>query len=174
MRKAATAMAVAVVLGFAAPGAGAQEPVKRVVVPAETPYSNVDVIDGAIVKECNLPGQVGQRLQNALKAAGIEGKAVASPKPDAGDAVLLVEIAQAQSSGNAFVGHKKSITISGKLYRGGKEVAKFVSTRNSGGGFGAGYKSSCAVLARCAEAVAQDTARWLSSPVDGARLGDAR
>lgn len=170
MRKAAVAM----VLGLGALGAQAQEPVRQVVVPAEVPFSNVEVIDSAIVKECNLPGQVGQRLQNALKAAGIEGTPVASPKPDAGDAVLLVEIAQAQSGGNAWTGHKKSITVSGKLYRKGEPVAKFVSTRNSGGGFGAGYKSSCAVLARCAEAVAQDAARWLGSPVDGARLGDAR
>jgi hypothetical protein len=164
----------AVVLGLAAMGAQAQEPVKKVVVPAEVPYSNVEVIDSAIVKECNLPGQVGQRLQNALKAAGIEATPVAGATPKAGDTVLLLEIAQAQSSGNAFVGHKKSVTVSGKLYRKGEQVAKFVSTRNSGGGFGAGYKGSCAVLVRCAEAVAQDAARWLSSPVDGARLGDAR
>jgi hypothetical protein len=161
-------------LGVAAFGAQALEPVKQVVVSEEAPFSNPDVIDAAILKECGLPKQVGQRLQAALAAAGIEARAVAGAKPDAGDAVLLVEIAQAHSGGNAFTGHKKSVTISGKLYRKGEPVAKFISTRNSGGGFGAGYKSSCAVLARCAEAVAKDAAGWLASPVDGARLGDAR
>lgn len=145
-----------------------------VVVPAEVPFSNPDVIDGAIVKECQLPQQVGQRLQTALAAAGVEAKAVADAKPGSGDQVLLLEIAQAQSGGNAWTGHKKSLTVSGKLYRKGEQVAKFVATRNSGGGAFAGYKSSCAVLARCAEAIAKDTAGWLKSPVDGARLGDAR
>lgn len=170
MRKTMAAVAV----GLAAFGAQAQEPVKQVVVQSEVPFSNVEVIDQAIVKECNLPGQVGQRLQNALTAAGIEAKSAADASPKSGDAVLLLEIAQAQSGGNAWTGHKKSLTVSGKLYRKGEQVGKFVATRNSGGGAFAGYKSSCAVLARCAEAVAQDAARWLSSPVDGARLGDAR
>jgi hypothetical protein len=165
---------VAAVLMFLSTGLHAQDAVKQVVVPTEVPFSNAEVIDAAIVKECGLPQQVGQRLQTALGKAGIEARAVASPKPDAGDHVLLLEIAQAHSGGNAFMGHKKSITVSGKLYRNGQQVAKFVSQRDSGGGFGAGYKGSCAVLARCAEAVAQDTARWLGSPVDGARLGEAR
>ena len=159
------------VLLVVATGAQAEGPV---VIPAEVPFSNPEVIDQAIVKECALPQQVGQRLQNALGAAGVEAKPVAGAKPDSGDEVLLLEIAQAQSAGNAFTGHKKSLTVSGKLYRKGEQVAKFVSTRNSGGGFGAGYKGSCAVLARCAEAVAKDAAGWLKSPVDGARLGDAR
>jgi len=164
-------MAMAAVLWGMAAAVQAQGPV---VVPAEVPFSNPDVIDGAIVKECQLPQQVAQRLQTALAAAGIEARAVAGAKPDSGEQVLLVEIAQAQSGGNAWTGHKKSLTVSGKLFRKGEQVAKFVSTRNSGGGAFAGYKSSCAVLARCAEAIAKDTAGWLKSPVDGARLGDAR
>src|SRR5687768_4489684 len=119
MRK-ACALAVLLVLSTSS---HAQDAVKQVVIPAEVPFSNPDVIDGAIVKECGLPQQVGQRLQTALGKAGIEAKAMATPKPGAGEHVLLLEIAQAHSGGNAFMGHKKSITVSGKLYKKGQQVA---------------------------------------------------
>jgi len=161
-------------LGLAVVPAMAQEAVKVVVVPTEVAYSNKDVVDSAIVAECNLPQKTAELLMQALAQAGIEGKAVASPKADSGDNVLLLEIAAAQSSGNAFMGHFKSVTVTGKLFQKGKQVASVVVTRKSSGGAFAGFKGSCAVLGRCVETIGKDLAGWLGSPVDGAKLGDAR
>ena len=155
-------------------GAQAQEPVKSVVIATDVPYSNPDVIDGAILKECALPNKVSEFMRAQFAAAGIEAKAVTDLKPDAGESVLMLEIAAATSAGNAFMGHRKSITVSGKLFHKGQQVAKFIGTRQTGGGMGGGFKGSCAVLNRAAEAVAKDTAKWLGAPIDGARLGDAR
>jgi len=153
-------------------GAQAQEAVKSVVIATDAPYSNPDVIDSAIVKECGLPNKVSEMMRAAFADAGIEAKAVTDLKPDSGDAVLMVEIPAAVSSGNAFIGHSKSVTISGKLFRSGKQVSAFVATRKSSGGVG--FKGSCAVLHRCATTLGKDVAGWLASPVDGAKLGDAR
>lgn len=161
-------------LGIATLPALGQDAVKSVVIGEEAPYSNKDVIDTAIVAECALPKRVTELLAQALTKAGIEHKTVANPKPDSGANVLQLEIAQAQSGGNAFVGHFKGVTVSGKLFQNGKQVATFVATRKSSGGAFGGFKGSCAVLGRCTQAIGQDIARWLSSPVDGARLGDAR
>lgn len=163
-----------VLLSVLAVPALAVEPVKSVVIAEETPYSNKEAIDSAIVNECALPKRVTELLVQALGKAGIEHKSVADPKPDAGANVLLLEIAQAQSGGNAFVGHFKGVTVTGKLFQNGQQVASFVDTRKSSGGAFGGFKGSCAVLGRCAQAIGQDIARWLSSPVDGAKLGDAR
>jgi hypothetical protein len=161
-------------LGLAVAPAMALDGVKVVVIPAAAPYSNKDAIDSAIVAECNLPGKTSELLVQHLTKAGIEGKAVDSPKADAGDSVLLLEIAAAQSSGNAFVGHFKGVTVTGKLFQKGQQVASFVATRKSSGGAFGGFKGACSVLGRCVDTIGKDIAAWLGSPVDGARLGDAR
>ena len=170
MRK--TMMAAVLVLS-AAP-VMAQQPVSSVVIADQAPFSNKDIINTAIVNECDLPHRVTEQLSAGLAKNGIEGKVVADPKPGSGDNVLLVEIAAAESAGNAFTGHRKSVTVTGKLYQKGKQVATFVDNRVSGGGAFGGYKGSCAVLGRCTVTIGEDIARWLKSPVDGAKLGDQR
>jgi hypothetical protein len=167
-------MLAGLLLGLMALPALAQQPVTAVVVPSEVPYSNKEAIDSAIVAECGLPKKAAELLMQALAKAGIEGKTAESPKPGAGANVLLLEIAQAQSGGNAFVGHFKGVTVTGKLFQDGKQTASFVATRKSSGGAFGGFKGACAILGRCVQAIGQDTARWLKSPVDGAKLGDAR
>jgi hypothetical protein len=165
---------IGLLLVIGAAPALAQDAVKSVVIPEQVQFSNKDAVDSAIVGECGLPQRMHDTLVQALKAAHIEQTSVADPQPKAGPNVLQLEIASATSGGNAFTGHHKSVTVTGKLFQNGKQTAKFVATRASGGGFGAGFKGSCAVLGRCTVTLGQDIARWLASPVDGAKLGDAR
>ena len=166
-------LAVAV-LGLVSLTAGAQDAVKSVVIPELVQFAKPDIVEKSIVSDCALPSRMNESLTTALKAAGIESKAAENPQPGAGANVLQLEIADAVASGNAFVGHRKMVTVAGTLFQNGRQVGKFVATRNSGGGMGAGFKSSCAVLGRCTVTLGQDIAKWLASPVDGARLGDAR
>lgn len=154
--------------------AWAAEPVTSVVIPKEIAYSNKDVIDSAIVAECALPVRTAELLTQALTAGGIEYKSVDKAEPGSGANVLQLEIASATSGGNAFMGHYKSVTVSGKLFQNGKQSGSFVATRKSGGGAFGGFKGSCAVLGRCAETIGKDIAKWLAAPSDGAKLGDAR
>jgi hypothetical protein len=167
-------MMMAAVLVLSAAPAMAQQAVTSVVIGEEIPYSNQEAISSAIVSECALPKRQQELLVQALTKAGIEYKAVAGVKPSSGANVLMLEIAQAQSAGNAFTGKFKGLTVTGKLFQGGKQTATFVATRQSSGGAFGGFKGSCAILGRCAQTIGQDIARWLGSPVDGARLGDAR
>ncbi|HUR40571.1 MAG TPA: hypothetical protein VM240_05320 [Verrucomicrobiae bacterium] len=174
MRKLITGILLFVAMAPAPALVLAQDAVKSVVIPEQVAFSNPDAMDTAIVKECALPQRMHDTLVQALNAAGIEHKSVADAQPKAGANVLQLEIASASSGGNAFTGHHKTVTVTGKLFQNGKQTAKFVATRASGGGFGAGFKGSCAVLGRCTVTLGQDIARWLAAPVDGAKLGDAR
>jgi hypothetical protein len=73
----------------------------------------------------------------------------------------MLRIENALSSGNAFIGHRKQVTTSAKLYANGKEIARSTHTRDSMGGFTGGFKGSCAVLERCANTLANDITTWL-------------
>lgn len=75
---------------------------------------------------------------------------------------LVVEFTQVFSAGNAFVGHRKSVSIHADLYSDGVLVDSTDLTRHSGGGFGAGFKGSCAVLGRTVKTLGSDIANWLA------------
>ena len=110
------------------------------------------------------------RIAEELQKAGYEVK---SGDAKTGD-YLDMHIAGATSSGNAFTGHHKSMTVTGKLLRNGKVVGSFTDLRNSMGGAWGGYKGSCTVLHRCAVTIGQDVARFVANPREDADLGDAR
>ena len=154
-------------------GAQAQE-VKAVVIATDVPFSTPDAIDGAVKNECGLPNKVSTLMREQFAAAGIEASAVTDLKPDSGETVLQLEIAEASAGGNAFTGKKASLTVTGKLLKKGQQVAQFTGMRLTRGGAYGNLKGNCALLGRCVEAVAKDAAGWLKSPVDGAKLGDAK
>jgi len=86
--------------------------------------------------------------------------------------VLQVEIFNALSQGNAFIGHGKQVTLKGKLLENGQEIGNFTAVRGSMGGAFGGYKSSCAVLHRCQAALAKDILAWLKNPAKDSRIGE--
>ncbi len=92
--------------------------------------------------------------------------------PSAKGRVLQMEITEAVSIGNAFIGHRKFSSARGTLYENGEKVASFEALRQSGGGAFAGYKGSCSVLGRTVKAMGKDVAQWLQAPTDNAALGD--
>ena len=72
------------------------------------------------------------------------------------------------------MGHRKGITLTGKLFENDRVIASLSAMRSSGGGAFGGFKGSCAVLNRCAETLAKDIATWLGNPTTGARLGELK
>lgn len=137
---------------------------------ATVPFAQDNDISDAIKNECELP----QRLANYIKtSSSVPVELVAGPL-DTGAAgrVLQLEIADAVSMGNAWLGHQKYAKVRGTLYQNGAKVASFKGRRNSMGGAFAGYKGSCSVLDRTIEALGEDIGLWLASPIDGANLGD--
>lgn len=136
------------------------------------PYAENNRIAANIKKECNLP----TKLSDFIKAYAQDYNVSVEQKPSVSSSdpgsVLMVEIVESVSQGNAFLGHRKYTEIEGKLYQDGAMVASFRAARNSGGGAFGGWKGSCAVLGRTVKALGKDVARWLKAPVQNASLGD--
>lgn len=160
-------------LAFAAILASGAASAQAVQIQTATPYDPDADIAGRIKRECTeLPTQLPAFIAEYGARGGVEVSLVEAVDASAPGRVLTLEIANAVSEGNAFLGHRKSTTVVGTLYQDGAEVGSFRGMRNSMGGAFAGYKGSCSVLGRTVRALGQDIATWLQDPVDGARLGD--
>ena len=146
--------------------------VGAVTVMDDIPYKAGSKIALNIRQECHITKQLSEFTQSYGKEQGID--VVRSPKLNvkAKGKNLQIEITEAVSQGNAFIGHRKYTAIEGTLYDSGKKVSGFTAARVSGGGFFGAYKGSCSVLGRTVETLGKDVAGWLKSPVDGAHLGD--
>ncbi|MEZ5440249.1 MAG: hypothetical protein R3F15_02060 [Lysobacterales bacterium] len=139
----------------------------------QTPYAEEAEISEKVRKECvKLNGQLPAYTKEFGAELGVQVSLADRLDTAAPGRVLQVEIVDAVSQGNAFIGHQKYARITGKLYEDGNLVASFKGRRNSMGGAFAGYKGSCSVLGRTMKALGKDIATWLMNPVDGARLGD--
>lgn len=136
------------------------------------PYKKDAAIAANIKTECALNSQLSENIQAYGNDYNVAIVRSPSLNKDAHGKVLMLEITEAVSQGHAFVGHRKFVKIAGTLYNDGKKVAAYTATRFSGGGFWGAYKGSCSVLSRTVKTLGKDTALWLSSPVDGAHLGD--
>lgn len=136
------------------------------------PYQKGAPIAANIKTECPLNTQLSEHTQTYGKEYNLNIVRVSQLDKNAAGKVLLVEINDAVSAGNAFIGHQKFVRISGTLYENGKKISSYSARRVSGGGFWGAYKGSCTVLNRTVKALGKDTTLWLSNPVDGSHLGD--
>jgi len=138
----------------------------------EAMYSDVNRIDRAIVTECQLPQQQAELIEIAARRAGLNIVRDEQAAKAGNGRVLQVEIVEAISSGNAFIGHRKMVVVKGRLFEDEKEIGSFQGRRSSMGGAFAGFKGSCAVLGRCLETLAQDITMWMKYPSENARIGE--
>ncbi len=148
----------------------AAEPVS---VQASVPYAADSKIAQNIRNECTKLGpQLAEFTQQFGKKTGVDVKLVSSIDTAQPGRVLQIEITEAVSMGNAFMGHHKYSAARGTLFENGKKIASFEARRQSMGGAFAGYKGSCSVLGRTVKAMGKDIAQWLKQPNDNALLGD--
>jgi hypothetical protein len=136
------------------------------------PYAEDAEIAGKIRRECQIQTQLADFIKEFGAKAGHDIQLVENVDPAGEGKVLVVEIRDAISEGNAFLGHRKRTSARGKLYENGEEIASFKAARNSMGGAFAGYKGSCSVLGRTVKVMGEDIAKWLSAPRMDAMLGD--
>lgn len=134
---------------------------------APVPYVADNDISDAIKTEC----QINQQLADYVKEYSKVPVELTAQAPTDGR-VLQLEIVDAVSMGNAWMGHQKFTKVRGTLLENGQKVASFKGRRNSMGGAFPGFKGSCSVLGRTVRALGEDIAAWLNEPVDGANLGD--
>ena len=149
------------------PLAQAEEQATHILV--NTPYSESHDIRNNILNECTSLGtKLSSFTQSYANARGIE--IVLDDKISNTDQglYLQLEISDAISRGNAFIGHSKFVAVKGTLWRDGEAVASFDGRRSSMGGFMGSYKGSCSVLGRCVKTLGKDIAAWLESSPSGA------
>lgn len=143
---------------------------KTIYIKSIVPYSPTSMVATNIKTECTLDKQLSDFIVEFARNNDV--KIEVKDNISKNDLELKVQIDNAVSRGGAFRGHNKWVAISGALVKGNVEYYSFKAARLSGGGFWGAYKSSCSVLGRTVQAIGKDTAIWLSSPMDGARLGD--
>lgn len=125
------------------------------------PYASAETIPKKIRTECT---QIGSKMSDFTKSYGKEDGVTFTQVNKVSEKAkgnnMVVRILNAHSSGNAFIGHNKSMTIKGTLYKDGKMVDEVEFSRSSGGGIGGGYKGSCSVMGRVSKRLGQDLAIW--------------
>lgn len=135
---------------------------KQITISEEAAYYDAKVIPSNIKSECTgLGRQFSESTQNYLSQSGAQiSRAADIPKEGYGIELLIVN---ASSTGNAWSGHRKSVSIEANLFLNGELVDTYQGTRNSGGGFGAGFKGSCEVLRRCVNTLGKDVSKWVKN-----------
>jgi len=137
---------------------------KKITISNAATYYDEKIIQSNIRSECGTLGaQFSQNTKINLEKNGWAVALSENPQNLNEGTQLKLMISNALSDGNSFIGHHKSVSIIAELYKDGKLIDTFNTTRNSGGGFGAGFKNSCSVLERCVTTLGKDVAQWLKS-----------
>jgi hypothetical protein len=128
----------------------------------DVPYKDPTIVATNIVEECvNLGTDLAKFLNEFATEFGVPMERVETIDPKAGGRVLVVEITNAVSAGNPFIGHRKTMSVKAELFVNGTSAGYTNFTRDSMGGLFGGYKGSCSVLGRCTKALGKDIAGWL-------------
>jgi hypothetical protein len=124
-------LALAAVLALAASAASAA----TVTMARQVPYAEDAEIQRKVREECvQLQGQLADFTQEFGREAGVEVKLADQIASDGPGRVLQLEITEAVSLGNPFIGHQKSAKVRGVLFEDGQRIAGFKAMRMSMGG----------------------------------------
>lgn len=129
-------------------------------IPREVPYYDVNIIQANVVEECkNLGVDLSEHIAQGLANNGLT--ATKQDKPDIASGLTIdAKISNLSSTGNAWSGHHKSLTVLVKTFKDGQAQTSKIFTRTTRGGFAGGFKGSCEVMDRAAKAIGEDIGRW--------------
>ena len=136
------------------------------------PFAKEAFIKASIKEECDIEKQLADFIKEYSIENSVKITFDTNATKEDSEYYLDIEIVDAISEGNPFLGHNKRTRVSGILYKNGKELANFKGQRHSRGGFGAGFKSSCSVLGRTVQALGEDISQWIRTPRNGSMLGE--
>lgn len=136
---------------------------KTVVIKQTIPFKKDAIIQASIRTECNIQSQLANFVKEYSQKEGVT-VILDNTADKSSEYFLDLVIVGAISQGNPFIGHNKSTSVQGILYKKGNKIASFSGFRHSNGGFGAGFKGSCSVLGRTVDALGKDISVWLKTP----------
>jgi hypothetical protein len=118
-------------------------------------------IDYEVKRECGLELLLGnnvfQKVNDKFPGSSYVEKADNTEKGK----VLIVTITSVLGAGGTSWTGPKSMTIRADVVQTGKVIATIVKTRDSMGGVFGAVRGRCSILARVADALAEDVADWL-------------
>ena len=129
-------------------------------IPREVPYYDINIIQANVVEECKSLGtDLSEHIAQGLAANGLS--ATKLDKLDVASGLAIdAKISNLSSTGNAWSGHHKSLTVLVKAYKDGQAQTSKTFTRTTRGGFAGGFKGSCDVMDRASKAIGEDIGRW--------------
>lgn len=145
---------------------------KEVKIKSSIPFSKDAFIKASIKEECDIQKQLSDYTKKYSNDNSVNVEFDDNATKDNSQYYLDLEIIDAISEGNPFLGHNKRTRVSGDLYKNGNRIASFKGQRHSSGGFGAGFKGSCSVLGRTVQSLGEDISVWIKQPRDGSMLGE--
>lgn len=142
-------------------------------VSSSIPYAANANVTAAVKAECQLDTKLASFIDSYGESSGVD--VVLTDKPlsrKSKGKVLLVEITNVQATSGGIWSGAKSVSVSGKLYKNGKQIGDFTGSRYTGGGAFGGFKGTCSLVGRCVKTLGKDIGEWLKNPAKGSHLGD--
>lgn len=141
-------------------------------VPSNVHYADANDIASNVKREWQINQQLSDYIIESAREKHVATETVAIKNAQTPRRVPVVEISDAVSRGNPFIGQRKSTSVGGTLYQVGAKGAALRGERDSMDGAFGSFTDSFSVLGRTAKALGRDIATWLVKPVDEAHLGD--
>lgn len=126
-----------------------------------------------VKKQCNLQTKVPKFVHYYAPEHKVNVQLVDNLEESTADRKLKIEIVDvhAPAGGGMFAGDMW-MRVKATLYENGTERAVGHFKRETSGGYWDEFKSTCAIIGRCTEAIGDDIAAWLKDPEDGAYIGN--
>ena len=134
----------------------------------KVPFEKGIHVPDAVRAECALEQKVSDYVREAASGQHEVKVADSVSAKTLGKALGMTITAVLAPGGGSWSG-PKSVTVRGTLWENGKQTGSFTARRHTSGGGG-----TCGMLARDAKEIGKDIAKWLASPGQDDKLGDAK
>lgn len=134
----------------------------------KVPFEKGIHVPDAVRAECALEQKVSDYVREAASGQH-EVKVVDNVSARTSGKALGMTITAVLAPGGGSWSGPKSVTVRGTLWENGKQTGSFTARRHTSGGGG-----TCGMLARDAKEIGKDISKWLASPGQDDKLGDAK
>ena len=127
--------------------------------------ANAEVAEGT-KRNCKIEDMLASRIGPMLGSLyKIDNGTVAAGTDSAGDKVLRVQISHVLGVGGGAWSGPKAITVLAELIDGGKVTHTTKINQWTTGGMFGGFKGTCDILERSANAITKDLNKWVQNPL---------
>jgi len=137
---------------------------EKLLVQVPAVYDEQVLIGRKIKEECEVANLVGNHVFGRVNAEFPASQQIQDLSKAGKDKVLKLTILSAIGTPGGSWSGGKTITLRADLVQNGQVIRSLVKQRGSHGGVFGGFKGTCAILERDAQALAKDVTNWLMGP----------